>query len=360
MCNVIQPDVLVVGLGPAGAKAAAAAASAGASVLAVDRKKQAGVPVQCAEFVPRMIGMEVGEVSRSCLQPIGAMETYAGDGAAHVMPDFTGVMIDREKFDRALVDEALAAGADCRFGILVRAIRPDGVVLLSNGSEVAPSVIIGADGPRSLVGRMICSQNTELVETRQIQVRLCHPHHATDIFLSAGIPGGYAWLFPRGEVANLGLGIAPAWRHLLKPALDDLHEHLVSEGRVGSELLGCTGGAIPVGGLRQTAGRLGRTQVLLAGDAAGLTNPVTGAGIPSAVISGRQAGVSAAQIIAGEPAAAEKYAEELSDLFAPALDRGLARRRALMDIYNAGHEPAEADLKRNWIAFPEYWVPEHV
>ena len=360
MRGVAQPDVLVVGLGPAGATAAASAARAGAKVIAIDRKKQAGVPIQCAEFVPRMIGMEVDDLGASRLQSVVAMATYVDEGAAHVTRDFSGVMINRAEFDRSLVDGAMAAGAHCRFGVLVREITTDGVVLLSDGSRLKPCVIIGADGPRSVVGHAIGASNTQIAETRQIRVRLKQPHHATDIFLSAGIPGGYAWLFPRGQEANLGLGVAPVWRHRLKHLLDDLHQRLSSESRVGSELLGCTGGAIPVGGLRQLVGKLGETLVLLAGDAAGLTNPITGAGITSAVISGKEAGAAAARIVAGEPDAAEDYAEEVIDLFGPAIERALVRRRALMDIYDAGQVPAESDLKRNWIAFDEYWVPEHV
>ena len=49
-------DVLVVGLGPAGASAARAAVLAGASVIAVERRRAVGVPVQCAEFVPLPMG----------------------------------------------------------------------------------------------------------------------------------------------------------------------------------------------------------------------------------------------------------------------------------------------------------------
>ena len=48
MSELLQTEVLVVGLGPAGASAAEAAARAGARVIGLDRKERAGVPVQCA------------------------------------------------------------------------------------------------------------------------------------------------------------------------------------------------------------------------------------------------------------------------------------------------------------------------
>jgi hypothetical protein len=84
-------------------------------------------------------------------------------------------------------------------------------------------------------------------ETRQITVPLRKPQDATDIFLSGDYRGGYAWLFPRGDVANLGLGVIPSDRHRLKSLLLQLHARLVDEDRVGSEVLALTGGAIPVG-----------------------------------------------------------------------------------------------------------------
>ena len=56
------PDVLVVGLGPAGSRAAEAAARAGCSVIALEKRGEPGSPVQCAEFVPSMIERDVPAV----------------------------------------------------------------------------------------------------------------------------------------------------------------------------------------------------------------------------------------------------------------------------------------------------------
>jgi geranylgeranyl reductase family protein len=357
----IDTDVLVVGLGPAGATAAAAAATAGARVIAIDRKQQAGVPVQCAELVPAMIGplLDPGQkaaVGSSWRQPVRSMTTFVDDRTPHVTGHFPGHMIDRAVFDAGLVAAAAVRGADCRFGIGLKALGTNGVARLSDGCTLGARVIIGADGPRSQVGRVIGQVNRELAETRQITLALRKPFDATDIFLSAAIPGGYAWLFPKADRANLGLGVAPEWRHLLKPRLCDLHRQLVVEGRVGSEVLGHTGGAIPVGGMLHPVGEIGPALALLAGDAAGLANPVTGAGINPALISGPLAGEAAAEALGGRPDAGRRYAEEIEDLFKASLDQALARRRELMRIYAGGGRPGAADLQRGWIAFPQYWA----
>ena len=364
MMRFADIDVLVGGLGPAGACAAAMAASDGARVLAIDRKARAGFPVQCAEFIPAMIGERTAGSARSRRQAIRAMTTTVEFGHTQHSDRFPGHMIDRATFDADLVDRAKHAGADCRFGTSLRRITADGAVVVATGEDgkdtevvLRPRVIVGADGPRSPVGRAIGQRNREFVETRQSTVPLLRPFAATDIFLSAGIRGGYAWLFPKGAVANLGLGVTPAHRHALKPLLDDLHWRLIGEGRVGREILQHTGGVIPVGGMLDVVGRLDRIAVLLAGDAAGLTNPITGAGINAAVMSGERAGEAAAAMCGGNDGASGDYAEEIAALFGASIDRALKRRLALAQTYVDG-VPDPADLKRAWIAFVDYWEAE--
>lgn len=325
-------DVVVLGLGPAGASAAAAAARRGCKVIALDRKKQAGVPVQCAELLPGPLDADAATVR----QRIDAMITFVEDDAPERKPGFPGRMVDRAAFDASLVREAIDAGADCRFGVFLRSIR-----------GVAGKVIIGADGPRSIAGKAIGSVNRELVETRQITVPLLAPYRATDIFLSAGIPGGYGWLFPKGDVANLGAGVVPESKGSLKTIVGRLYARLEREGRIGRGILATTGGAIPVGGMVKPAARLGTTLVLLAGDAAGLANPVTGAGIAAAVHSGRMAGEAAAEYLSK---GVVSYEEDLEDLFKAALERARRRRRELLES-----AMEKKHLRRGWIAYPEYW-----
>ena len=359
MCGVSRSydcDVLVLGLGPAGSSAATAVARSGLKVIAIDRKAEAGVPVQCAEFVPSLIGQETGDISGSRLQFINDMVTYVESGEADHTPGFRGNMISRAEFDRNLADQAKAAGAECRLGMTVRSIAPDGITMFADGSSLRGRVLIGADGPHSRAGKAIGRENRDCVESRQITVPLFKEHDGTDIFLSADIPGGYGWLFPKKDKANLGLGVAPQYKQMLKPLLEKLHKRMMAEGRVGVRIEYTTGGAIPVGGMIKPFGRLDECTVLLCGDAAGLTNPVTGAGISSAALSGGLAGRTAAEILAGKASAPDDYEEELDDTFGPSLRRALRHRRKLMETYAMGSQPDENLLRATWIAYPDYWA----
>jgi geranylgeranyl reductase family protein len=331
-------DVVVVGLGPAGATAAAEAARAGCKVIALDRKREAGIPVQCAELVPQMLGVFPGAVR----QRVDAMATFVEDDAPDMKADFLGCMLDRAAFDQSLVAQAARAGADIRLSSCVTRISPAGVIERADGSTLRADVIIGADGPRSRAGKAIGAVNRELVETRQITVGLKRLHRATDIFLSAEIPGGYGWLFPSGARANLGAGVSPAHKGRLKSIVSRLHAS--QSGRLDPHIVNVTGGPIPVGGMLRPWGFLEHALVLLAGDAAGLANPVTGAGIAAAVHSGRLAGRAAAS------RDFRGYEEELEDVYRAALHRALARRRQLMTS-----SMRKDDLRRGWIAYQEYW-----
>jgi digeranylgeranylglycerophospholipid reductase len=346
-------DVLVIGLGPAGSSAAAAAARAGCRVLAIERKKVVGLPVQCAEFIPLPLSSYAGAEVRA--QPIAGMSTILPSGARAERP-FGGLMIRRDRFDQALAKKAEAAGAvlwtDAALREVDAAARIARVSTAGGLREVRYRALVAADGPLSQTAACLGMARLPLVTTRQYSVPLLKGQRDTDIWLSASYPGGYAWLFPKGGVANLGLGLDPALETDMKAPLDELHRALAAEGRVGRELLLRTGGPIPVGGLRE---RIAFEGGLFAGDAAGLTHPITGAGIAPAVTSGERAGAAAARAAAGEAAALAEYDDELREEFGPALERALAARRRMAGVWNTARAADDATHRAGWIAFPEYF-----
>ncbi len=352
---VVQLDVAVIGLGPAGASAAAMVAQAGLHVACFEKKTHAGHPVQCAEFVPAMLDAGDLVMSETSVQRIHEMITYVESDMPDLSKNFSGHMIDRRAFDAALVAKAHMAGAKCSFGVKLKSVGQDGTLVFSDGQKLRAKTILGADGPHSLIGKAIGSTNTDIVETRQLSTVLHKPHMATDIYLSNDFPGGYGWMFPKGDIANIGLGVYSSQKHLLKPALENLHARIAATGQVGTEILGYTGGAIPVGGMLKPDGKLGQTMVLLAGDAAGLTNPITGAGIAAAVMSGRLAGEALVAHLLGEADAIEIYTEDLQDLFGASLARAVLRRRQLFAQGAAEKMLSKSALRGGWIAYEDYW-----
>lgn len=346
----LDADVLVVGLGPAGGAAALVAAQGGLSVVAVERRREIGVPVQCAEWIPLPL-------ARHAQAPGVLSQTI--DGMATILPSgkvdhagMPGLMVNRAAFDQALSHAALHAGARQYLASSLKRLdvanrrawveTPQGVL------ECAYRVLIAADGPRSTVARQLGLPDQPLVHARQYSVALRSPSRETRVWLSDRFPGGYAWLFPKGDVANLGVGMDKRFGISLKSSLDLLHQQLELQGTVGKEIFARTGGSIPVGGLRAP---LVSGSVMLVGDAGGFTHPVTGAGIDAAVVSGERAGQAARAWLAGEAGALHAFEQDMRDLFDMPLRRAVTRRAGM--VWGAGDEAA---LRQGWVAFPEYFA----
>lgn len=132
------PDILVVGLGPAGSRAAGTAAAAGLNVVALERRTTAGTPVQCAEFVPTPIERDVPGVRAVMEQKVTRMLTFVAARQPEVTDHFHGLMIDRGAFDRMLAHEAAWNGAECRYGETVMSVDADCTVTTSTGARLRP------------------------------------------------------------------------------------------------------------------------------------------------------------------------------------------------------------------------------
>jgi flavin-dependent dehydrogenase len=122
------------------------------------------------------------------------------------------------------------------------------------------------------------------------------------------VPGGYGWVFPKGDHANLGVGGWMSEGPKLRARLDRLAR---VHGADPSRLEAVRGHRLP---MRKLGTAAARGRVLLVGDAAGLVDPLSGDGIYEAFVSAR---LAAEAILAARP---EEYEAALS----AALDRHAA------------------------------------
>ena len=337
-------DVLVVGGGPAGALAAQEAAKAGAQVLLIDKKRRFGALPHCAEFVPRLLAREVDFPERSQVQPVEGMNTILL-GEQHYTPG-PGWILDRQVFDHGLVLAAAQAGARVWAGAKLMGRRGDAWEIQRGARKISltPGAVVAADGAASLTARLTGWPSQTLMAGVQMQVPLAQPLKRTQVYLEQAVRHGYAWLFPRGRAANLGLGC----RVEAKPQkrLDERRARLIELGLILPGVLALAGGAIPVGGPRD---EMARGRVLLAGDAAGLTHAVTGAGIPQAVFSGAEAGKAAARLAGGQNEAGEEYQNEVLARYGKHLARGLAARQEMERGWDA--DDFAGLMARTWPAW---------
>ena len=346
-------DVLVIGAGPAGSSAAREAAGMGADVLIVERKARVGLPVRCAEYIPAPLIGDLDLGRDFVVQEIGGMLTHLPGGECKEMK-LPGYIVDRDRFDLALVQDAVQRGTRLMLGQRAVALE-DGAVFVRdrNGTScsVTPGTIIGADGPRSTVARWMGENQRDCIPGVQARVALTKPRSYTDVYFNPSWFAGYGWLFPKGKLANVGLAAKrrSGEKHPLKSLLMDFIERLAMEGILEGGPQSFLAGWIPV----QPAETLVHGNMAIVGDAAGHAHPITGAGIFAAVTGGKMAGKAAACAArAGNLDLLRTYEADFLDLFGSTLERAVTKRRMLEEKW------ADLDgvIKSCWIAFREYYA----
>ena len=310
-------DVVVVGGGPAGSMAAKQSALGGAKTLLLERDSNIGVPVRCGEAVSlRNLERFITVQENWCAARVQGMVLHSPDETAvTVNSTEMGVVLERALFDRWLAEQAAQSGAD----ILTRA-DVDGLLMNGDGvtgvkyrrfgktQAVVAQVVIGADGVESRVGRW-AGIRTQLAARdfesayQMVLAGINYDHRYCHFYLGNNIaPGGYLWIFPKGEhTASVGIGVCAkdcSAGEAYDKLLEFIHRHFGKPAVVGE-----MAGGVPVGKPLKNPVTEG---LLLAGDAARHCNPLTGGGIATAMIAGFHAGTVAAEAVKNGNASARR------------------------------------------------------
>ena len=283
-------DVLVVGAGPAGSTAAYRLAREGASVLLADR----------AEF-PRDKPCGGGLTMRAVRQLPFSVDPVVEDRSTRVEfgLDFRShferhteeplvLMTQRSRLDAFLAERAAEAGADFRDGARVTDLEltATGVQARVNGAKIAANTALGADGANGVTAKSLGLDGERdygvaleanvpygVVSRERYQGRLC--------LELANVPGGYGWVFPKGDHVNVGVG---GWEREGPRMREHLARFCREYGIPGDKLEKTRGYRLPL--LRPRA-RLTKDRVALIGDAAGLVDPLSSDGIYEAFLSAK-------------------------------------------------------------------------
>ncbi|NIJ08424.1 geranylgeranyl reductase [Sphingomonas vulcanisoli] len=310
-------DCVVVGGGPAGATAATDLAAAGRKVLLLDRagriKPCGGAipPRLIADFaIPDHLIVGRAHLARMIAPSDNAVDMPVDRGNAGGMVG----MVDREEFDEWLRARAASSGAERRTGTFDQIERDaDGTAIIvytdaADGSKqrVRARCVIGADGARSRVARatlegaerMPCVFAYHEVIRSPAIADAAFDRGRCDVFYQAALsPDFYAWIFPHGDTASVGVGSAQKG-FALRDAVGRLRRR---EGLAACETIRREGAPIPLKPLRKWDN--GR-DVLVTGDAAGVVAPASGEGIYYAMVAGREAAKAAgAFLVSGNPKA---------------------------------------------------------
>ena len=307
--NVV--DVLVVGMGPGGSGAAKRCAELGLTVLGIEKRAEIGAPKRCGEAISRH-----GMIDRIGIEPKGpwliqevrGAVVYAPNGK-HVRIDYDGPegwVIERKMFDKHLASLAARAGARVIAKAEATSFRRcddtiEATIKFRDADHIIKAkIIIAADGVESRVGRIFGINTTnkliDICAGAQYEMAgIKDQSNMIEFFFGNDIaPGGYAWVFPKGEgVANVGIGIRRPWAK--RPAIDYLDDFIKSRPDLkDASIIEVNSGGVPVGGFLKDAVA---DNVMLVGDAAHHVNPIHGGGIPEAFMAGTLAANTAKEAI---------------------------------------------------------------
>jgi menaquinone-9 beta-reductase len=342
----VLTDVLVVGAGPAGSIAALTLARAGVSVRLVDRArfprdKLCGDTVNPGSMA-LLDGLGLGERVRSVALAVRGM-TVTGPGNARVAAEYpdgiTGAALTRRQLDQMFVEAAVGAGVVFDEGVSVAGARVSGegrVERVATRSAVAERdiparLVIAADGRASRIAsslglssfaarprRWAFGAYYEGVEGLTDRGEM---HVRQDGYIGvAPLPGGMANVCVVRQLEEVrsasGTRLAPS---LPERIIDDaiaidrqLRERFARVTRVSDVSV--------LGPLAVDARASGCPGLLLAGDAAGFVDPMTGDGLRFALRGG---------MLAAEYALRE-------------LETGRAQHREL-------HAAREREFSRKWL-----------
>ena len=321
-------DILVVGGGPAGFASAYWATQSNLKVVLVEKKKSLEYPVSCAEGIATSgfeeLGIPIRENWISRTVHGGVLISPSGKKTILHHPD-AGYVLDRRTLARDLANMIVKQGGKIFVDANLESCENDEYIISFRDKKltVTPKIVIAADGIESSIRRLSGKKGISLAPkdihtAAQFVVSgiTLEPEYPTFLIGSEYAPGGYFWFFPKGDgLVNVGVGIVPQEQYSAEYFLNKY----LAKFHAGASILESTGGIVPA----VSIGTLKYNNILYVGDSAGLTDPLSGAGLATGFFSGRLAGTLAAQAI---------LAEDMSilDGYSSKVKKKLAKRHFLM------------------------------
>jgi geranylgeranyl reductase family protein len=289
-------DALVVGGGPAGSTTAYRLADAGASVLLVDKAR-------FPRDKPCGGGLTMRAVRQCPVDPAPVVEEEIdvlemrfrfGTGVTRQARAPVIWMTQRRRLDAFLLDAARGRGVEVREGTTVDVDR------------IAADVIVGADGANGTTARAV-GLGAGIVHGVAYEGNV--PYGGLDrgryarraVVELADIPGGYGWVFPKGDHANVGVG---GWQSEGPRLREHLRRVCEAHGLEPEALESLRGHRLP---LRPPGTPIAGERALLVGDAAGLIDPVSGDGMYECFVSSRLAADAILDLLAGRAGSLAPY-----------------------------------------------------
>ena len=321
-------DVAIVGAGPAGSTAAYRLARARARVLLIDKARfprdkpcGGGLTTRAVQQLP----FSVEPVVEDRITRVRFRLRY-GRSFERESTRVLCLMTQRRRLDAFLVDQAIAAGAEFRDGVQVTIDSE--TELRVDRKHVEVGALIGADGANGVTARSL-GLGGAIVNGIALEGNLPYDElpaarwRGTFVLELSAVPGGYGWIFPKGDHVNVGVGGWGREGPQMRRHLRVLCDHYGIDLRRLTDL---RGHRLP---MRQPGTVLARGRALVIGDAAGAIDPVSGDGIYEALVTARLAAEHTLALLDGAAETLEPYASAVRRELDPLAAAGWSAKVAL-------------------------------
>lgn len=301
-------DSIVVGAGPAGLHAARLLAEQGLDVLVLEEHSEIGTPTHCTGVVSAGAQDLFKIPEHAILHRPSTCLVVSPNGAAVEFrsPGEEITVLDRAALDVALAQSARDAGVAIMTGSRVTGVKPErgSVSVSADGGEgfQARSLILACGVTYRFHRRLGFGLPTAVLHTAQTELD-ARPAEALEIHVGRRVaPEGFAWLVPvkRGERTRLKAGV------LLRGDARAYLQSFLARPSIAPRLIGPAGEPVrrllPVGPTLRAHGE----RILVVGDAAGLTKPVTGGGIFYSLLSAAFAAETLVDALAADDLSAKR------------------------------------------------------
>ncbi|MGB0911725.1 MAG: NAD(P)/FAD-dependent oxidoreductase, partial [Nitrospirales bacterium] len=175
-------DVIIVGMGPAGASAAYELSRAGLSVLGLEKQTHprykvcgGGLSARIEEILPSGFQSVVEDTVNRMIFSYGPSEQYVVESAKPM-----AYMVMRSRFDQWLVENAQHAGTEVHENEPVTTLthRSDCVEVSTVRNQYRTQVVIGADGALSTVAQQLFShRRLQKIPALESEIKSSPTHH---------------------------------------------------------------------------------------------------------------------------------------------------------------------------------------
>ena len=377
-------DVVVVGLGPAGSILSKILAEKGLKVLALEKKIHPRVK-PCAgcisQRIDQIFDLSALDVVEGSIR--GATLSYLGkESITQYSNETLAYMVKRECFDQKLVQKAESAGAEILQNVPVKGVtRDNGLIdVHSAAGTFRTKMVAGADGSLSVVRRCLMPDNQSW-QYVTLERRIDNGDAALSLYdrvhIDLGsVPFGYGWIFPHANAVSAGLAVLlkrkRAFGKRFSAFLRNMNLETAASQSDGRTL------AHPIVSFAGSRPTVTVPGAILVGDAAGLTDPLTGEGIYFAVYSAQLAAAAILDVLHGSPEALSQYEQRMDEEFYSEFRhaawatrwiyrfpkyfvRKVGRHPEIMDVFfrilrgEESYRRVSSELKRNFLKRIWFW-----